>query len=1644
MSIHLQNRQFKDALRRVTYIETQYIDERYNSCMKKVGNKEVKEVLDTLPAIWESWWSYPFQIRDSASKFLEAAQNNSSGVLWGFFDSWSSPQQQKSSTLTCGNCGLQLRSVRELYYPQEKQQLANSKCLYKDHAVFRDGRIHIAYYCPQMCMEEVVQSPEINPKWNSSPHGKVRQRQMGGNSSYRFHQGGNGHQYATRRKYYWTCCDECYTSNSVTYNDKWDLYDIITKCKTSHHRLRELLTVIVIELQKQIQVILASQVQATSLEDIGSQLDVLFSFVKPFVRGKGSIDSTLLNTAFLLVNSHHQAMLSEPHMIEAFSHVCEIVCSHRQRFKDSLNSNDFPSIYSSLNYAKEHNSIVNMTQSLVQCEYSTVRVAEELSMQKSRFSQNDEAKIYHYLNVMSRVLEHGTCYSDMCESILMKLDEFKSLVCISYISPKTQTVNAGDRDVFYTEIWNNFSSIQALARLTDHIPSTELTSRCESCLSHMKDQVRIFGDNVTRTLETIVIHRVEDKTAYFDFNINLDSIRSIRDQFKDPSFTALTEDILQRTETSFSAFIQDLRKEALLSTEMTFKASFLVRAKLLSTNVPCFQKRTDSLINSFLDEVLSKDVQGREHISQLSIILNNEEEVNGGISSSIIRDHKHFSRALSKIKNEETSKFTVYDVLGLRGDGTDNVPSVITSIDGDPLNSDVEAIQGHDINKQILLEAYNSYYESFQKTVWDAATTSNFQLDQLIRNVTDAVKTKSSMSYKDLIVKLLTNIFAYWSLRDGYDNPSASFSGPPTPEIMIEFLQSLKHPHAAQVISILRLLEVENPTMNATDPRRYANMLSRHLVQIGTGQGKSVTLGVISIVLSLLGCTVNCVCYSEYLSKRDEDAFKALFDGFNVSSFIKYGTFNKLCEDLVNENGSIRDLAQAMLCGTSVDRVKKAVDPRPKVLLIDEVDVFFSPDFYGNEYKAALLLKDPTISALVRYAWRSIKEPPKLKYKNFILSREYLACRERFRDWADLVDNMVRIMLVELRNFINPKTIHNYIKLPHGKIGYKVLDGYSDKVFYGFSTIFAYLKVKAENDPKCSISDTTLEHIISFPISCGSFSYAEIPKRYECIMGVSGTLKQLGDNQLRILKETYGISKYTFMPSTYGRSKRQIHKTLLAPSKPEHAQMICDNINMGLKSTRPGADEKAYDRAVIVFFESMEELEDFRNLPFVDTAINLAHVHYLTESSPADPNGKQAVINNASDKGAITLMTRVFGRGTDFACLKRVKEAGGVHIIQTFLSEDVAEEVQIRGRSARESSSGSFVKILEKGSLERFGLSNVDVENLSRSTDAVAIDKKINDDRKSFYDKNCLGHLSNIVKMNEVHKRTQSFLGNLLNNNIRECKAFLMQEEENTPPPLDEGKETSRTLVLMDATGSMSHCIEATKASVSIMFKRISQVVEEREKQMGSVKQVWLQVAVYRNYSNTADTILVHSAWASAPAQLKSFMEGIRPDGGQGREAVELGLAHAVLLHDSLQAGEEKERLDQIALLGDAAPNTDSDVASKRAGRGESYWAGTKFARPTNFRLEMQKLIDRKIPVHCFCIGGNPSVDPGSDFREMALRSIDDEGINGTCQALDVSDPTEAAENLMDVLLAAILRDAGGEEAVLCYQELKRKGAFVA
>lgn len=81
--------------------------------------------------------------------------------------------------------------------------------------------------------------------------------------------------------------------------------------------------------------------------------------------------------------------------------------------------------------------------------------------------------------------------------------------------------------------------------------------------------------------------------------------------------------------------------------------------------------------------------------------------------------------------------------------------------------------------------------------------------------------------------------------------------------------------------------------------------------------------------------------------------------------------------------------------------------------------------------------------------------------------------------------------------------VHDYVIIDN-KIAYKDQDKYSTKLSYGYKTTFAYFyeySRKSINELPSSVS--------SIDFSLCEISFAELPKMYENIIGVTGTLKNM-------------------------------------------------------------------------------------------------------------------------------------------------------------------------------------------------------------------------------------------------------------------------------------------------------------------------------------------------------------------------------------------------------------------------------------------------------------------------------------------------------------------------------------------------------
>ena len=87
------------------------------------------------------------------------------------------------------------------------------------------------------------------------------------------------------------------------------------------------------------------------------------------------------------------------------------------------------------------------------------------------------------------------------------------------------------------------------------------------------------------------------------------------------------------------------------------------------------------------------------------------------------------------------------------------------------------------------------------------------------------------------------------------------------------------------------------------------------MLQVLTGEGKSIVLGILTALLACVGYSVDVVSYSSYLSKRDHDDFLQLFTDLNLNNIIKYGTIEKTCDEFLNFNGDLRNMSSNLIEG---------------------------------------------------------------------------------------------------------------------------------------------------------------------------------------------------------------------------------------------------------------------------------------------------------------------------------------------------------------------------------------------------------------------------------------------------------------------------------------------------------------------------------------------------------------------------------------------------------------------------------------------------------------------------------------------------------------------------------------------------------
>jgi hypothetical protein len=139
-----------------------------------------------------------------------------------------------------------------------------------------------------------------------------------------------------------------------------------------------------------------------------------------------------------------------------------------------------------------------------------------------------------------------------------------------------------------------------------------------------------------------------------------------------------------------------------------------------------------------------------------------------------------------------------------------------------------------------------------------------------------------------------------------------------------------------------------------------------------------------------------------------------------------------------------------------------------------------------------------------------------------------------------------------------------------------------------------------------------------------------------------------------------------------------------------------------------------------------------------------------------------------------------------------------------------------------------------------------------------------------------------VKQAKEEHLNSQKFLSCLYSGDTTFVRKFLIEKNRGAEEAL-----CSRTICMMDATGSMIHLLYKCKITVGIMFERASEILKDH-KMPSNLFQI--QFVVYRNYDSSQDKLLQSSSWETKSQNLHTFMNTIQAEGGWLNEAIEIGL----------------------------------------------------------------------------------------------------------------------------------------------------------
>jgi hypothetical protein len=534
----------------------------------------------------------------------------------------------------------------------------------------------------------------------------------------------------------------------------------------------------------------------------------------------------------------------------------------------------------------------------------------------------------------------------------------------------------------------------------------------------------------------------------------------------------------------------------------------------------------------------------------------------------------------------------------------------------------------------------------------------------------------------------------------------------------------------SQIVSLILLLE------------EYQGISIDHgnkgrLMQIATGEGKSIISASLAAILSLFGRRVDIITSSTVLAASGYKNAVGFFEILGLSAGINTGygegSGEKDCyrSDIVYADNLTSQ--SDLLSNSSHQNYARGARPLD-VVIVDEVDsmlldgsnkmakqsspvplmeylsnlMAISWDAYQKSIKPHKLDDDKAIDAACGLIEKLVEDCP-------IPSHLIAYAKHQVPHWAK--------SLVEADRYWNEDQ-HYVINV--NEDGKKVINpvdnstGVTEENMVWQNGLHQFLQIKHG-------LHLGSEGLTSFFIS--NIAYF---KSYQKILGMTGTLGS--ESSQEFLQNIYDID-LAFMPTHKDKQLIEL-PPIVTNTASSHRAAICENAYL---------ESYHHQRAVLIIGKNIQDVkeicEELKNR--YGNSVNVINYSRSEES----------LYNNQIEQSTlpktIIVATALAGRGTDIKTNREVEENGGLHVISTFIAKNARDEAQIIGRTARSGNSGTCCSII----LDR-SYNDIDAGYPGKEEDIVAAFKEMRDTREQEYVKESIAEkVPSILAEDELYNK---------------------------------------------------------------------------------------------------------------------------------------------------------------------------------------------------------------------------------------------------------------------------------------------------